>query len=158
RSVTTFARHLPDAAPARLQDRGHTARQAARAVCRTLSGRVAAADRPGARPHRRAAEADRGAAGLSHAALSARADLHPGRDRRARAPSHADAGAGARARRRGRARLSLYRVDGGVETIDIALTLPSRDVAHIVRLIDLKLETLAAAEDAGFGFEAVGLA
>src|SRR6185312_2129141 len=55
-------------------------------------------------------------------------------------------------------RLSLYRVDGGVETIDIALTLPSRDVAHIVRLIDLKLETLAAAEDAGFGFEAVGLA
>ena len=55
-------------------------------------------------------------------------------------------------------RLSLYRVDGGVETIDIALTLPSRDVAHIVRLIDLKLEALAAAEDAGFGFEAVGLA
>ena len=55
-------------------------------------------------------------------------------------------------------RLSLYRVDGGVETIDIALTLPSRDVAHIVRLIDLKLEAIAAAEDAGFGFEAVGLA
>ena len=55
-------------------------------------------------------------------------------------------------------RLSLYRVDGGVATIDIALTLPSRDVAHLVRLIDLKLETLAAAEDAGFGFEAVGLA
>ena len=55
-------------------------------------------------------------------------------------------------------RLSLYRVDGGVETIDIALTLPSRDVAHIVRLIDLKLEALSAAEDAGFGFEAVGLA
>ncbi|MGO9048500.1 MAG: DUF6504 family protein [Xanthobacteraceae bacterium] len=55
-------------------------------------------------------------------------------------------------------RLSLYRVDGAVETIDIALTLPSRDVTHIVRLIDLKLEALAAAEDAGFGFEAVGLA
>ncbi len=55
-------------------------------------------------------------------------------------------------------RLSLYRVDGGVATIDIALTLPSRDVAHLVRLIDLKLETLAATEDAGFGFEAVGLA
>ena len=55
-------------------------------------------------------------------------------------------------------RLSLYRVDGGVETIDIALTLPSHDVAHIVRLIDLKLEALSAAEDAGFGFEAVGLA
>jgi protein ImuB len=55
-------------------------------------------------------------------------------------------------------RLSLYRVDGAVETIDIALTLPSRDVAHVVRLIDLKLEALSAAEDAGFGFEAVGLA
>jgi protein ImuB len=55
-------------------------------------------------------------------------------------------------------RLSLYRVDGAVETIDIALTLPSRNVAHLMRLIDLKLEALAAAEDAGFGFEAVGLA
>jgi protein ImuB len=55
-------------------------------------------------------------------------------------------------------RLSLYRVDGAVETIDIALTLPSRNVAHLMRLIDLKLEKLAAAEDAGFGFEAVGLA
>ncbi len=55
-------------------------------------------------------------------------------------------------------RLSLYRVDGAVETIEIGLTLPTRDVAHIVRLIDLKLEALAAAEDAGFGFEAIGLA
>jgi protein ImuB len=55
-------------------------------------------------------------------------------------------------------RLSLYNVDGAVETIDIALTLPSRNVAHLMRLIDLKLEKLAAAEDAGFGFEAIGLA
>ncbi len=55
-------------------------------------------------------------------------------------------------------RLSLYRVDGAVETIDIGLTLPTRDVAHMARLIDLKLEALAATEDAGFGFEAVGLA
>ena len=55
-------------------------------------------------------------------------------------------------------RLSLYRVDGAVETIDIGLTLPTRDVAHVARLIDLKLEALAATEDAGFGFEAVGLA
>jgi protein ImuB len=55
-------------------------------------------------------------------------------------------------------RLSLYRVDGAVETIDITLTLPTRNVAHIVRLIDLKLEALAAAEDAGFGFEAIGFA
>jgi protein ImuB len=55
-------------------------------------------------------------------------------------------------------RLSLYRVDGAVETIDIALTLPTRDVSHVARLIDLKLEALAAMEDAGFGFEAIGLA
>ncbi len=55
-------------------------------------------------------------------------------------------------------RLSLYRVDGTVEAVDIALTLPTRDVAHVVRMIDLKLEALAATENAGFGFEAVGLA
>ena len=55
-------------------------------------------------------------------------------------------------------RLSLYRVDGAVETIDIGLTLPTRDVAHVARLIDLKLEALAATQDAGFGFEAIGLA
>jgi protein ImuB len=55
-------------------------------------------------------------------------------------------------------RLCLYRVDGAVETIDIGLTLPTRNVSHVTRLIALKLETLAAMEDAGFGFEAVGLA
>jgi protein ImuB len=55
-------------------------------------------------------------------------------------------------------RLSLYRVDGAVETIDIGLTLPTRSVCHVARLIDLKLDALAAAQDAGFGFEAVGLA
>jgi len=55
-------------------------------------------------------------------------------------------------------RLCLYRVDGAVEAVDIALTLPTRDVAHVTRMIDLKLEALAATEDAGFGFEAVGLA
>ena len=55
-------------------------------------------------------------------------------------------------------RLCLYRVDGAVETIDIGLTAPTRSVAHVARLIELKLEALAAMEDAGFGFEAVGLA
>ncbi len=55
-------------------------------------------------------------------------------------------------------RLCLYRVDGGVETIDIGLTAPTRSVSHVARLIDLKLETLTAVEDAGFGFEAIGLA
>ncbi len=55
-------------------------------------------------------------------------------------------------------RLCLYRVDGAVETLDIGLTAPTRSAAHVTRLIDLKLEALATMEDAGFGFEAVGLA
>ncbi|HXX04880.1 MAG TPA: DUF6504 family protein, partial [Xanthobacteraceae bacterium] len=55
-------------------------------------------------------------------------------------------------------RLSLYCVDGAVEIVDIALTLPTRNVAHIVRLLDLKLDAIAAMDEAGFGFEAVGLA
>jgi protein ImuB len=55
-------------------------------------------------------------------------------------------------------RLSLYRVDGAVMTIDIGLTLPTRDTSHVTRLIDLKLEAMAATQDAGFGFEAIGLA
>ncbi len=55
-------------------------------------------------------------------------------------------------------RLCLYRVDGAVETIDIGLAAPTRSVAHVARLIALKLEALAAMEDAGFGFEAIGLA
>jgi protein ImuB len=55
-------------------------------------------------------------------------------------------------------RLCLYNVDGAVEAIDIGLTLPTREVAHVARLIALKLEALAATCDAGFGFEAIGLA
>jgi protein ImuB len=55
-------------------------------------------------------------------------------------------------------RLSLYGVDGTVETIDIGLTSPTRSVSHVSRLIDLKLEALAAMCDGGFGFEAIGLA
>src|SRR5579862_6191025 len=55
-------------------------------------------------------------------------------------------------------RLCLYRVDGAVETIAIGLTLPTRSVGHVARLIELKLEALAATCDAGFGFEAIGLA
>jgi protein ImuB len=55
-------------------------------------------------------------------------------------------------------RLALYRVDGTVETVDIALTLPTRNVAHVARLLDLKLDALSAMQEAGFGFEAVGLA
>jgi protein ImuB len=55
-------------------------------------------------------------------------------------------------------KLSLYRVDGEVKTLDIGLTLPTRDAAHVARLIKLKLDAAAATDDAGFGFEAVGLA
>jgi len=55
-------------------------------------------------------------------------------------------------------RLSLFGLDGAVETIDIGLTAPTRSVAHVARLIDLKLDALAAMQDAGFGFEAIGLA
>jgi protein ImuB len=55
-------------------------------------------------------------------------------------------------------RLSLYGVNGTVETIDIGLTSPTRSLPHVSRLIDLKLEALAAMYDDGFGFEAIGLA
>jgi protein ImuB len=55
-------------------------------------------------------------------------------------------------------RLSLFHLDGAVLTIDIALTLPTRRVAHVARMIALKLEASAAASDVGFGFEAIGLA
>jgi protein ImuB len=55
-------------------------------------------------------------------------------------------------------RLSLYGVDGAIETIDIGLTSPTRSVPHVARMIDLKLEALAVMHDGGFGFEAIGLA
>src|SRR5580658_6823913 len=55
-------------------------------------------------------------------------------------------------------RLSLYRVDGEIRMVDIALTLPTRNVSHVARMIKLKLEAQTATEDAGFGFEAIGLA
>jgi protein ImuB len=55
-------------------------------------------------------------------------------------------------------RLSLYRVDGAVETIDIGLALPTRNISHVTRLLDLKLEAQSAMDDVDFGFEAIGLA
>jgi len=59
-------------------------------------------------------------------------------------------------------RLALYRLDGGTQSIDIGLTRPTRSVAHVVRLIALKLERTGEIPDemldAGFGFEAIGLA
>jgi len=55
-------------------------------------------------------------------------------------------------------KLSLYGIDGAVETIDIGLTSPTRNVPHVARLIELKLDAFAATQDFGFGFEAIGLA
>ncbi len=55
-------------------------------------------------------------------------------------------------------RLNLYGVDGSVEIIDIGLTSPTRNVSHVARLIDLKLEAFSAMHDDCFGFEAIGLA
>jgi protein ImuB len=55
-------------------------------------------------------------------------------------------------------KLSLYGLNGAVKTLDIALTLPTRSVAHVARMIALKLEAAAAIDDAGCGFEAIGLA
>jgi protein ImuB len=59
-------------------------------------------------------------------------------------------------------RLALYRVDGGTQMLDIGLTRGTRSAEHVARLIALKLERSgelsAETLDAGFGFEAVGLA
>src|SRR5262249_42636546 len=54
-------------------------------------------------------------------------------------------------------RLNLYAVDGAVETIDICLSLATRSVPQVARLIELKLDA-AAMQDACFGFEAIGFA
>lgn len=62
-------------------------------------------------------------------------------------------GAGART-----LRLTLYRVDGAVRSIDINLSAPMRCPAHVARLIDLRLERIVEGIDAGFGFETLELA
>jgi protein ImuB len=62
-------------------------------------------------------------------------------------------GVGARA-----LRLALYRVDGNVRSLDIGLTQATRSVALVARLVELRLERAAETLDAGFGFEAIGLA
>lgn len=55
-------------------------------------------------------------------------------------------------------RLSLYRVDGTVQRIDVGITLPTQNPDYVARLIRLKLERLARLLEAGFGFETVSLA
>lgn len=62
-------------------------------------------------------------------------------------------GAGARS-----LRLTLYRVDGAVQTLDVGCTLPTQSPEHVARLLRLKLERVARLIEAGFGFETVRLA
>lgn len=54
-------------------------------------------------------------------------------------------------------RLALYRVDGAVQHLEIGLAAPTRDPAHIARLLALKLDGLAQGLEAGFGFDCIGL-
>ncbi|ROU00356.1 DNA polymerase Y family protein [Histidinibacterium lentulum] len=60
----------------------------------------------------------------------------------------AEAGFGAR-----RVRLTVYRTDGEVSSVEVALARPSRDFRHISRLFDGKLERI----DPGYGFDLVTL-
>jgi protein ImuB len=53
--------------------------------------------------------------------------------------------------------LALHRVDNEVSTLDVSLTLPTRDADRIARLIDLKLDHIADVFDAGYGFEVLNL-
>lgn len=62
-------------------------------------------------------------------------------------------GAGARS-----LRLTLYRVDGVAQRLDVGCTLPTQSPDHVARLIRLKLERLARFLEAGFGFETLSLA
>jgi len=68
------------------------------------------------------------------------------------APRLEAAGLGARA-----LRLTLHRVDGVIRTLDLALSEPTRCPAQVGRLLDLRLDRLGPALDAGFGFETVRL-
>ncbi|WP_119390087.1 Y-family DNA polymerase [Taklimakanibacter lacteus] len=54
-------------------------------------------------------------------------------------------------------RLTLHRVDGAVQHLDIGLAAPTRDPAHIARLLSLKLDGLGQGLEAGFGFDCIGL-
>jgi len=56
-----------------------------------------------------------------------------------------------------RAVLHLFRPDGGVLSLDVGLAAPSRNVAHIARLIGLRLERQPRGPETGFGFEAATL-
>jgi protein ImuB len=53
--------------------------------------------------------------------------------------------------------LALYRVDGDVRQLGIGLAVPTRDPAHIARLLSLKLDGLGQGLEAGFGFDCIRL-
>jgi len=54
--------------------------------------------------------------------------------------------------------LSLYRVDGDMQRLDVGCTLPTQSPEHVTRLIRLRLERLSRQLEAGFGFETLSLA
>jgi protein ImuB len=54
-------------------------------------------------------------------------------------------------------RVSLYRVDGEVFAFPLGFSVPTRDVAHVERLLRLKLDGLEGRIDPGFGIEAIRL-
>lgn len=54
-------------------------------------------------------------------------------------------------------RLLLFRLDGEVLTVTFGLARPSRDAAHMARLIALRLERQPEGLEADFGFEAIAV-
>ncbi len=68
------------------------------------------------------------------------------------APRLEAAGLGARG-----LRLTLHRIDGVVRTLALGLSEPTRCPVQVGRLLDLRLDRLGPALDAGFGFETVRL-
>ena len=53
--------------------------------------------------------------------------------------------------------LTLHRVDGVIRTLSLGLSEPTRCPVQVGRLLDLRLDRLGPALDAGFGFETVRL-
>jgi protein ImuB len=53
--------------------------------------------------------------------------------------------------------LALHRVDGTIRTLDLAVSEPTRCPIRVGRLLDLRLDRLGPALEAGFGFETVRL-
>lgn len=54
-------------------------------------------------------------------------------------------------------RLSLFRVDGDVATLEVGTARPTRDAKHLARLLTERLERAETDLDAGFGYDALAL-